>query len=116
MDEKRAATLESAIAEALNLAELTERKAALLRQMAEGLAQERWPAGSAWHSSALDIAERMERQAASAKGVNPYSSKSGQPIACAWTAGRSAWTLAGKAIARRQAVALIAERMESRLS
>lgn len=111
----RAETLDKAIAQALHLAELTERKAGLLRDMAEALAAERWPDRSAWHGSALSVVADLERRAAQGKAAT-YKAKGGQVIACAYVAGRSAWTMAGEAIARRQAAGLIAERMESRLA
>ena len=111
-------TLERAIASALNLAELTERKAGLLRDMAEALAAERWPMDSAWHASAANVAATMERDAArrTTGQARPYAALDGRPIACAYVAGGSAWTYAGQAIPRRQALGLIAERMKARLS
>lgn len=116
----RAETLDKAIAQALHLAELTERKAGLLRDMAEALAAERWPSSPQWLHYAADIAADLERRAAQGKPAT-YKTSAGL-VSCAWAAGRPAWVIgaavleAGQAIPKRQALALIAERMESRLA
>ena len=70
---------------------------------------------SAWQWEARNIAERMERQAASGRDVRPYTSQAGQPISVAYVNGLARWTLGGQRIARRTALAAIAERMAARL-
>lgn len=117
------ATCLAASANALELAELCERKAALLRDMAEALAAEAGRPADEWSREAEHVCGQLERKA-QAKAGRPFDPESANRpsyrtdsgvVRVASLAGRLTWTLDDKPIARRHVRDLIAARMKSRL-